>query len=150
MDYYPWIGTTTLHFVLGASLTNGCQLTYTSTSAFTSQLTNAIATWNNLTGVDVLSATTTPDVSISDANRDDVVWKGITSFASGTIILNSYYLVGQTSDQIRNTITHEIGHTLGLDHSYTGNVMYFNQTNQTNLGPIDLSDYYYIWNNVCP
>jgi len=38
-----------------------------------------------------------------------------------------------------------MGHALWLDHSYTGNVMYFAQSSQTVLGPQDIADYNYLW-----
>ena len=51
-------------------------------------------------------------------------------------------------NQKRSTIMHELGHSLGLDHSYSGNVMYRwnGGLSQVWLGNQDKVDYDYLWN----
>jgi hypothetical protein len=116
-------------------------------TSYSSQLSSALSTWDALGSVDIIEDNSTPSLEVHESSVDDVNWKGrwIPEVSPDSLILNSYYLTGNTSSQIQNTITHEIGHALGLYHSYTGNIMYFNQTSQTSLGPQDESDYYYLW-----
>jgi hypothetical protein len=146
VDYYPWIGTSTLHYV-DPTITSvtGQQLTYTASTTYSGELVNTISTWNALNKINLLSATTTPDVTIQDEDRSDLSEKGHYDYIAHEIDLNTYFLNSQGTDLIQNTITHELGHALGLDHSYTGNVMYFAQSTQTTLGPQDVSDYNYLW-----
>jgi predicted Zn-dependent protease len=40
---------------------------------------------------------------------------------------------------------HELGHTLGLAHSYIGNIMHYSLVNQTGFGVQDIADYTYCW-----
>lgn len=63
------------------------------------------------------------------------------SLFTDTIQLNAYCLNNDTFTERQNTTTHELGHLLGLAHSFAGNVMYTYQTSQTSLGSHDISDY---------
>ncbi len=47
---------------------------------------------------------------------------------------------------MQNLFTHELGHALGLTHSYSGNIMYVINTSQTTLGVQDINDFHSIWN----
>jgi len=158
VDFDPWVGktgTTSLqHFVTGHSSVPSlmCQLRYTASTTYSSIATSSISTWNAQNRVNIVVATSTTDLSIEDVNYSDVAWKGAWDDISSPnkALLNTYYLNNSTTDQIRNTITHEIGHALGLNHSYTGNIMYFAQSSQTVLGTQDIDDYKFVWQNVCP
>ena len=160
VNFYPWIGTSTLHFVTKEinswCLPNYCNsvinggIVSTSSTIYSSLLVDSINTWNNLNNVVFTTATSTYyNLNITDISRSDIVWKGQwfppDYSPANTIQLNTYYLSHNTSQQIQNTITHELGHALGLYHSFTSNIMYPYQSDLTTLGQQDLADYYYLW-----
>ena len=156
ISFIPFVGgtstTTQLHYLDSSSAVIGNLLTYTSSTTYPTELANAIATWNNVSSstVSIVAATTSPeDMTIYSSSRPDLAEDGHYLYQKNPLIsvisLNSYFLDNSTNTQRQHTITHELGHALGLDHSFTGNIMYFNQTSQTNLGAQDLSDYKCLW-----
>jgi len=136
------------HF-LGYSSVDDGEIRWGGSTTYSSQWNAGISTWNGLDPIDILPDTwwTYEDLTVSDVNRSDVGWVGryINSVGSDDIELNRYYLDNDTSAQKQNTTTHELGHALGLAHSFSGNVMYYAQTSQTALGSHDISDYNYLW-----
>lgn len=159
VDFNPWDNL--LHYILNeiysayCSSFNSCTSVYSDelqwkndgVTSYTAELSSAIATWDAEGDVDFIEDNSTPALELSEVDLDDVIWKGkwIPEDTPDAIKLNSYFLDGNTSNQIENTILHELGHALGLGHSFTGNVMYFNQTSQAALGSQDISDYEYLW-----
>ena len=59
------------------------------------------------------------------------------------IVFNTAFAQGGLSTQ--KTATHELGHALGLDHSYINQIMFLFNTNQTTLGSQDQKDFHYFW-----
>jgi hypothetical protein len=163
VSFNPWIGTSTLHFIEGiegcpsstcASVQSGQLVLNTTNTSFLDELGMASSTWNALGKVSIVGTTTSSAsvVEVQDTSETDGAdlafkgqWFGPNDEPANTIQLNRYYLDSESSAQIQNTITHELGHALGLDHSYLGNVMFLGQTNRTSLGPQDINDYNYLW-----
>ena len=160
VSFFPFIGgngtTSQIHYVepSGNTAVVGSYLTTTSDTKYASQLSTATTTWNALGSINITPATTSPsippDLYITDENTSDLPETGRyisagTGMGTSTILLNQYFLNQSTTNDIVNTITHELGHALGLDHSFTGNIMYFNKNPQTSLGSQDISDYDCLW-----
>ncbi len=138
------------HYVLGYSSVDEGEVRWGGSTVYTTQWNAAISTWNALNKIYIAPDTiwTYEDLTLSDVNRSDVVWAGKYGYywiGSDSLQLNSYYLNSYSSARKQNVATHELGHSLGLNESITGNVMYPYVTPQTTLGNQDVSDYRYLW-----
>ncbi len=135
------------HF-LGYSSVDAGEIRWGGSTTYSTQWNAGISTWNNLSPIDILPDTwwTYEDLTVSDVNRADGFAGLYTPFTGAdTIELNKYYLWNDTSAQKQNVTTHELGHSLGLGHSYSGEIMYYQQNSQMNLGSHDVSDYHNLW-----
>lgn len=137
------------HYVLGYSSVDDREIRWGGSTKYSSEWNSSISTWNALGEINIAPDTiwTIEDLTVDDVYRSDVQWTGrwIYSVGADELELNEYYLDNSTTNQKKNTITHELGHSLGLAHSYSGNIMYYVQTSQTSLGSQDISDYDYLW-----
>lgn len=148
VNFNPWIDD--LHYVSGSSSVDNREIRWDGTTQYLNQWYAAINTWNALGNINIATDTlsTILDLEVSDLNESDLVWVGLWThrpIGADSLQLNEYYLQYNTVEEIQNTITHELGHALGLHHSYTGNIMYYRQNSQTSVGGQDESDYYYLW-----
>lgn len=158
VDHNPYIPQ--LYYVRPGCPSSNCasvidgELFYTASTTYGSELADAVNVWNgeNKTQLSATSSLSNANLEIFDERLDDVAFKGGwtpvpdgVNIVPDSLLLNSYYLDSDPVSERQHTIEHELGHALGLIHSYTGNIMYYNQTNQTQLGPQDLRDYHYLW-----
>ncbi|MDR2526236.1 MAG: cell surface protein [Oscillospiraceae bacterium] len=119
-------------------------------SKYDSYVKTAVATWNAYKpGVfrpddgKVLQ-----DVRISDVNNEGNGWTGITNLAFAYIHLNKAYLDDPSYNfnynNILHTVTHELGHALGLDENNDGlptNVMRQGKRENISLSTDDKASY---------
>jgi len=159
VNFNPWLGQThyiwPLYGAVDGDMTHPHEIRWDGATQYDTAWSNAINTWNDES--DVLIAPDdffhVEDLTVSDVYDDDVRWTAhyedysTPNYPPWTdyIQLNEYFLEDNTDTQRQNTCTHELGHSLLLDHSYIGNVMYFEQTDQTILGTQDYSDYHSLW-----
>lgn len=86
------------------------------------------------------------DVFISDYYEVSSTM-GYTS-SNGTIKFNDYHFANMTSSQRIKTATHELGHALGLDHTYgTNDIMRQGKLSITSLSSTDKASYDEAYNN---
>lgn len=138
------------HF-LGYDSVDGGEIRWGSSTSYTTARDHAVATWDALGSINIApdTATTYEDVTFLDSNRSDVSWDGLYTNTTGSdeIYLNKYYLSGYTSFKQKAVAAHEVGHALGLAHSYSPNLMNSCSTCSGVNTPQshDRSDYYTLW-----
>jgi hypothetical protein len=146
INYDPWI-----HILNNthaySSVVDG-QIHWNGTTTYSTAFNDSVAAWNSLSRVNIVPASGTAEVTISDFTNEDypyvAYWKPLPSVPD-ELKMNNYHMTQTSAAEKQNIITHELGHALGLEHSYLGNIMYLFAGTQTALGPQDLDDYYSLW-----
>ncbi len=137
-----------------------------SSTPYDAQMLNAIITWNDATAsyVNLKKSTSTSgsdwDIYVDVVSSTVGQWMGKAGLWVPTttpnqphILFNTYYMDPYTNSMKQCTITHELGHALGLAHS-TGNNIMDNSTStcglvspKTDLGTQDISDFEMLWSS---
>lgn len=139
------------HF-LGCSSVEGGDIHWQSSTIFTTARNHAVAQWDGLGSVNIAPDTiwTAAETKFIDFNQSDTTVVGLyTDRDCGNgddrIRLNRFWMDRLSDAQRRNVALHELGHALGLGHSFSGNVMNPFVTSQTTLGTHDIEDYWALW-----
>ncbi len=143
------------HYVSGKSSVDGGEIRYDvdfEDSGYYSKWNYGKNKWNNYGNINIASDTwwTAKDLDVYDI---DIEWSNAYgrwvhyTWYADDMQINDYLIDEDdlSSNEIKNVMIHELGHTLGLAHSISGNVMYKNCTSQIWLGTQDKSDYDYLW-----
>jgi hypothetical protein len=159
VNFNPWLGQT--HYIWPGDGSvdwdeeDGNEIRWGGTTQYSNAWENAVDVWNALRISTTSGVLISPDdilhyedVTVSDVYDSDVDWSAQYEdypILTDDIFLNEFFLQNNNDTQRQNTCTHELGHALKLGHSYLNNVMYFQQTNQTELGIQDVGDYNSLW-----
>ncbi|MEU2224756.1 MULTISPECIES: matrixin family metalloprotease [unclassified Streptomyces] len=115
---------------------------------------HAINAWDNssLNRINIApdAWNTIADLEWRDSSRTDVTWDGLWKARTGAdaIYLNVAYLKNYGTTKRRGVATHELGHALGLAHSYSGQIMVNNTPARGSLTTPqshDKADYHALW-----
>ena len=147
-------GTASAHFT-GFSSVVSYRINWTGTTQYWGARDLAIAEWNALGRVYIgqhSGPSNTADLRFGDTYRADVTWVGLYSNQSGpdSITFNRYYMDQYYSPKKTNTALHELGHALGLNHSFSGQVMRSTVSSITSPQSHDRSDYSSLWSGCAP
>jgi hypothetical protein len=154
VDFDPWLEEMHyLYVVNGALITavdNSKDIDWGGTSDYMSAWYGGVDLWNSLGDVTIATDTvfTVEDLTISDVNEPSEAFVAVynpNSSPNDTIQFNDYYMASSTAALHLNATAHELGHALGLWHSYLGNMMNSFATSTTTLGYQDILDYDYCW-----
>jgi hypothetical protein len=125
-------------------------------SQYSTQLSNAMATWNNYGYTDFKpdNIITFQDLTIMDINSANSLYYWKYSYYWAMLVsdelrlnTNSNWMWKLNTYQRQNVITHELGHSLWLAHSYANNIMLWTWPIEirTTLGTQDKSSYDTKW-----
>jgi len=151
VNYDPWL--TESHYILTDQFGNATSSVknkriYWQDSESLPMWEDSISTWNDLGHITFAEATTSEiDLQTASEDRSDAPYVAQYNYLvkPKLININHYYFDGYSDIDKENTLTHELGHSLGLGHSYWGNIMYYMVYSTTTLWEQDLWDYHYLW-----
>jgi len=131
---------------------------FNGTSTYATAWYAGVNTWNTygnsvggVTFATSTTATSSADLLVLDmaSSSSDLFYAIYDPFVTPTEIkFNPYYMNTATANIRQMTTTHELGHALGLWHSYINNIMIASPastTGQVSLGTQDMLDYDYCW-----
>lgn len=138
------------HYLLGKSSVDGTEIAWGGSTTYSSQCASAISVWNAMGKISITPDTiwTVEDLTFSDVDSSSFLyrWAGYwkDNVGADNLYLNKYYMKSESSTGKQSVCEHELGHSLGLAHSISGNVMY-SSSGLTTLGTQDKSDYSYLY-----
>jgi Matrixin len=136
----------------GADSVDGSEIRWEDHTVFDDARVHSINTWNALGRIKILpdGRFTITDLKFKDFNFSNAGWDGIWTANPGadTIGYNRFYFDGYNDTQRRGVAAHEMGHALGLAHSFPGELMVDNTPQRgsiTTPQSHDIADYHALW-----
>lgn len=125
------------------------QIRVTGTTAYASEMTYAMDTWNDLGVINIFASDSDPTLEVFDMGDDSKDWAAV-YFNNGPSVdfIEINASKSMSSNAWKHALIHELGHALGLDHSYEGNIMFWKEDSShpiTELQSQDIADYHFLW-----
>jgi len=141
------------HFILNQDVfptsvaTTTRSLVWLASTTYSGEWLGGVTAWDALGKIAFSSSSilSAANINIFDVDDPDGCYTGFWSPEPepDEIVFNTAFAQGGASTQ--KTATHELGHALGLDHSYINQIMFPINTTQTVLGIQDIEDFLYFW-----
>lgn len=132
------------HF-LGYSAVDNGEIRWGGSTQYASEWEDAVATWKALGKVKIEpdQPSSIEDLTLIDVDLPQAPYYGQYQHLplADALRVNTALLKDKTSKERQFTLVHELGHALGLEHSFENNVMEAKLKNQIHLGPHDKEDY---------
>lgn len=138
------------HF-LGYDSVDGDEIAYEDHTQWDDARLWARDRWNALGAVDIYldGFWSNSDIDFIDVYKPWVSWAGLYEYEwwddTDEIYFNNYYMNGYDTTRRRFVAMHELGHALGLGHSYAGQIMQPYVGSIQYLQSHDKSDYYALY-----
>ncbi|MCQ2011313.1 matrixin family metalloprotease [Sporolactobacillus sp. STSJ-5] len=120
---------------------SGLHMDWGGSTSYLSYFKSGVNTWNNYIGNKIRHDTdwTIKDVTLSDIYI--VNGTNATTYQYGELKFNKYNMDQLSGTRKQNVATHELGHTLGLAHNTSEDIMYKYDTTRTSLSANDKASY---------
>lgn len=125
----------------------GWDVDWGGSTQYTTAWEHAVDEWNGLGQVSIAEDTifTYEDVTVHDYDNSDDPAAGYVSYNDAELGFNEHFMDTYSLNEKKYVALHELGHVLGLGHSFSGNVMNNVQGTQTTLGNQDEDTYDCLW-----